>query len=235
MKLKSVAIVFLSIAGILTIVSRAQPDMTRNLIESSVMIVNLEENRGGSGVILKSTPSASYVLTNGHVCRAVEGGGVVKTYDHETHLIMSAVQATNHDLCLITVMADLKANTRVADTAAPLGAKAYISGHPTLLPTIITTGHFAGRKLISVGEPDPSCGGGIFAFLCPPKVKLYETEVVSATISPGSSGSGVFNERGELSGLVFAGRGDLGYAMTVPLEFISMFLLTELKTLALAQ
>jgi len=55
--------------------------------------------------------------------------------------------------------------------------------------------------------------------------------LVTATIMPGSSGSGVFNEDMELSGLAFAGSGDLGYAWTVPYEDMMYFLNKELENL----
>jgi hypothetical protein len=53
--------------------------------------------------------------------------------------------------------------------------------------------------------------------------------LVTATISPGSSGSAVYNSDMELSGVVFAGSGDLGYAWTVPYEYVRGFLLKESK------
>jgi hypothetical protein len=48
---------------------------------------------------------------------------------------------------------------------------------------------------------------------------------------PGSSGSAVFNDRGEIAGLVFAGRGELGYAFSVPQAFIYSFVNDEASTL----
>ena len=48
---------------------------------------------------------------------------------------------------------------------------------------------------------------------------------------PGSSGSAIYNEKGEISALVFAGQGDLGYAFAVPVEYIYAFLGTEISSL----
>jgi len=60
-----------------------------------------------------------------------------------------------------------------------------------------------------------------------PVVKSYESVLVTATIMPGSSGSGVYNSSGELAGVVFAGSKDFGYAWTVPYEQVLNFLYHE--------
>jgi V8-like Glu-specific endopeptidase len=39
-----------------------------------------------------------------------------------------------------------------------------------------------------------------------PDIMQYDSTLVTATIMPGSSGSGVYNENKELAGVVFAGR-----------------------------
>src|SRR5271170_7714463 len=52
-----------------------------DLHSNSVMIVNRSLNHGGTGVIMKSGKSESFILTNDHVCRAINKGGVVKTED----------------------------------------------------------------------------------------------------------------------------------------------------------
>jgi hypothetical protein len=82
-------------------------------------------------------------------------------------------------------------------------------------------------------EEDMAGPNGIMCLLLGgiPEVRRYETQVVSATIMPGSSGSAVFNDKGEISALVFAGAGDIGYAMTVPYESIANFVQHEAATL----
>lgn len=64
-----------------------------------------------------------------------------------------------------------------------------------------------------------------------PMVKTYETTPVSATIQPGSSGSAVYNNDGQVSSVIFAGRGDLAYGLSVPHEYVLEFLTTEHKNL----
>lgn len=234
------AVILLAFASIF--VSAGQPSKTyptkdKELASTSVKIVRLDGRSGGSGVILKSTKTVSYVLTNSHVCGVVEKGGLVVT-DRDSRAVTSYKKSQNHDLCLLTVAGDLGVNTEVASSAPESYTPAVAVGHPKLLPTIVTRGHFTGRQMISVMigsrpctdkdlEDDPDNAllcmflGGI------PLVKTYETQIASLLISPGSSGSPVFDEQGMIAGLVFAGSGDISQAFLVPQEAVFNFVYQE--------
>ena len=205
------------------------------------MITNVEGNHGGSGVILSSSQNSTQVLTNSHVCKVVENGGMVKTKNRE-YAVTSYKHSKAHDICLITVDADLRVNTAVAkETPNTYYDSARISGHPSLYPNVVTSGHYSGKKVIAIMTGVRACTeedlkderkimlcmflGGI------PEVKRFESTLVTATISPGSSGSGVYNDKGELTGLAFAGSGGIGYAWTVPYESLRNFLEKESQTL----
>jgi len=205
---------------------------------TSVMITNNAKNSGGSGVILTSSATKSSILTNSHVCGVVESGGLVVTSDGE-YQVAEYTRSQSSDLCLITVNADLNAETAIAESAPKMFESASVVGHPALLPTVVTNGHFSGRKSIDIMTGVRPCSkeerSGELSFICfllggMPVITHYETIVVTATIMPGSSGSGVFNSKNELMALVFAGGGGLSYAFTVPLEQVRNFLETELKT-----
>ena len=205
-----------------------------DITASSVMITNLAGTSGGTGIVLQSTKTNSFILTNSHVCGVVENGGMVSGRVG-SFMVAGYKRSTVHDLCLIKVEGDLKYNTKVA--ARPPVAyyeQAMISGHPALMPNVVTTGHFSGRKVIQIlvkfrpctdeDAQDPQgallCGlvGGM------PVIRSYDSTLVTATIMPGSSGSGVYHKDSELSGVAFAGSGDLGYAWTVPYESMMNFL-----------
>lgn len=210
---------------------------------ATVSVVRSDGRSGGTGVIVDSTFTGSSILTNNHVCEVVKNGGLVLTTDEHKYQVVSYRQSLSHDLCLIKVNANLHASAKLASGAPAMFEPATISGHPALLPNIRTTGHFSAGRIIPVmtgfrdcttedlKNPDPGiqfmCG--LFGKL--PVVRVYETTVVSATIMPGSSGSGVYNSKDELSGLVFAGSGTLGYAFIVPYEYVANFLIYEVKTL----
>lgn len=207
--------------------------------ETTAMITNPASTSGGSGVVVESTDTESSVLTNAHVCEVIERGGLVHTATKRAAVKSYKVSET-HDLCLIKVQADLEVSTGVAKSAPPTFSKASIAGHPALLPTIITQGHFSHKMIIEVLAKIKKCEQkdfeGDLGFLCIflggiPIVKIYEAQPVSATIQPGSSGSAVFNEAGEIAGLVFAGAGQLSYGFVVPQEYIKEFLQVEVKNL----
>jgi S1-C subfamily serine protease len=203
------------------------PSDIKDAYLSSVTITNAEENQGGSGVIIKSFPMNSYILTNAHVCRVIGSNGIVKTLGQSKFTISTMAFSIVHDLCLITVFSDLGISVNVAKTTVPRGTKVTVVGHPLLLPTVVTHGEFSGRIIIRIMGSTPKCPfPGLF---CSGKLENYEADVMTATIQTGSSGSGVFNSKGELVALVFAGSGTFGYALTVPLEYIHEFIITELN------
>jgi hypothetical protein len=211
--------------------------------DATVMITNISRNSGGSGVILQSTSSESLVLTNAHVCGVVKFGGIVTSSSGTPAFVTHYKVSKVHDLCLISVSTDLQAKTQLAYAAPKKYDRAAISGHPRLLPNIVTFGHFSDKRIVQVMMGVRECTAEeytnpdttLFCFLVGklPIVRTFEAIVVSATIQPGSSGSGVFNSDHRLAALVFAGSGDLGYAMAVPYEYIDFFINQELSILPL--
>jgi S1-C subfamily serine protease len=201
------------------------------------MITRFDGRSGGTGVIISSSKNNSRILTNAHVCELIKNGGLIRS--ERTKGIVKTYQISRiHDLCLITTNTNFKVNTVLANAEPDTYDDAVISGHPHLLPNIVTYGHFSQKELVVImtklrpckiedtmnADTAPYCQifGGI------PVVRQFEAQVVSATIMPGSSGSAVFNSKGEISGLVFAGSGNFGYAMIVPYEYIANFFDVEL-------
>lgn len=208
-----------------------------NIVQSTVYILNKARNSGGTGVILSSSKHESVVLTNAHVCNLVaERGGFVEGTAGSFSVAATKI-SEEHDICLLKVTGDLKSSTKIASRAPdPFYETATVSGHPGLMPTVVTTGHFSGFQNISIvvgsrecNEEDFKSGLGAICSLVGrmPILKSFDSQLVTATIMPGSSGSGIYNSDGELSGLVFAGRGELGYAWTVPYSAMKRFLEVE--------
>jgi len=203
----------------------------KNINAATVMITRLDGRSGGSGVVIATKDSESTILTNGHVCHVIENGGTVTTTEGEMHTVKAYKKDVFHDLCLIKVAAKLKNRTNIAKQAPKLYEEATISGHPSLLPNVVTSGHFAGNKVITVFTGITPCTKEelesmpeiCFFFRGIPVVKTYETTLVTALIMAGSSGSAVYNSNKEISGLVFAGSGDLSFAFTVPFDYVRSF------------
>lgn len=209
------------------------PKTNTEYANATVMVVNTAMNSGGTGVILDSHPGVSHVLTNKHVCQLIQTGGRIVTDDGETHSIDSFRVYKKHDLCLLETLSDLGVNIRVAEQAPQVYESSVIVGHPSLLPTIFSTGHFSQRRAIEVMVDIQKCDGKETSdedrMTCiflggKPVVRTFQSQVTSALIMPGSSGSPVYNEKGELAALVFAGSQGLSYGFLVPWEYIHDFL-----------
>jgi hypothetical protein len=207
---------------------------------SSVMITNRKGSSGGTGVILSSQEAESVIITNAHVCKGIQKGGVVVSNGVQ-HQIIGYKASEQFDLCLVKVASNLGVNTKVADKTPEFYDHATISGHPALLPNVISEGHYSGRRIIEVlvgvkecTKEDLDTQLGIFCLFFGgiPIIKNYESQLVTALIMPGSSGSGVYNSKKELTNLVFAGSGDLAYAWTVPHEQVVNFINIESKSIA---
>lgn len=223
------------------IVMSACVDSTRDrsVSDTTVMITNMKENSGGTGVIVSSSPDKSTVLTNAHVCGVAKYGGIVSSKKNKA-LVTSYQVSEVHDLCLITVNSNLGKSADVASRPPRDFGRAVISGHPSLLPTIVTRGSFSSKEFIQIMTGLRPCTqdewNSTLAPLCLflggiPEVKTYNAQVVSALISPGSSGSAVFNASGDIAGLVFAGSGAIGWAHIVPQEYVKNFMDNEVPNL----
>lgn len=211
----------------------AVPSQTSLSLPSlSVKVTNIAKTSGGSGTIMKSSPTMSFVLTNAHVCHVLEEGGGVVTDDlGESYIATAYKKSLLHDLCLVSVGADLHRETKLALLPPVSYDNATIVGHPQLLPTVITRGPFSHKTLIEIlklEECEPNSLNPFCSIIGKkPIIETSEAMLVAATIMAGSSGSGVFNDRGELSGVVYAGNGELSYAFLVPYEFVYTFLNLE--------
>lgn len=211
--------------------------------ENTVMITNLSRTSGGSGSVIQSDKVFSEILTNKHVCDVVQNGGIVTKEDGTVGTVLKYITSNQHDLCLITVSGNLKANAELSSTPPEGYESAVVSGHPHLNPLTMSKGHFSDKRIISVltgmrlctdaekTDPDTELfclvTGGF------PIIRQYEATFVTATIMPGSSGSAVYKQDGKIAAVIFAGAGDFGYGYAVPYEYVYNFLTTERLTLEL--
>lgn len=209
-----------------------QPQNKSEYAKTAVMITDVNMRAGGTGVILDSRPGVSHILTNKHVCQLVQVGGKVITDDGQDYAVDGYRVYKRHDLCLIEVLQDLHINIKVAKEGPKDYDTSIVVGHPNLLPTMITTGHFSQKRTISMVVDMKPCDGTeneneavacIFAG-GKPVIQQFNAQLTSSLIMPGSSGSAVYNAKGELSGLVFAGNQGLGYGYIVPWSYVNDFL-----------
>jgi S1-C subfamily serine protease len=231
---------FKFLLGVLLFTSQAfgvdlYPSAPKELKAATVKVTNNEGYSGGTGVIYRSYANASYILTNSHVCEVLskDGGKIVTSKG--TYKVEKYKHARNHDLCLVMVIADLKVNTKLANSGLGFGDYVQIAGHPYLNPLTISTGSYSGTKRIELLVGMEACtpeenANPDLELLCHwfggiPIIKTFESGLTSALIAPGNSGSAVFNGSGEIVGLAFAGTGrGLSHSFIVPLAHIKTFL-----------
>ena len=206
---------------------------------ATVKITNNQETSGGSGTILKSYKTKSLILTNAHVCTLLVNGGKVITTKNTKYQARKYATSSEHDLCLVEVMADLGVTTWLAYDAPKVGDSIRVSGHPYLFPQLNVPGFMGDTMDVDIITEVRPCTQVEFQnnpIMCimagMPTITSYETRVISSMIAPGNSGSGVYDDSGNLVGVVFAGRGR-GYSsgIIVPYEYVRNFLENEFPTL----
>lgn len=208
---------------------------------NTVSVTNMTKNSGGSGTILKSFRNSSWILTNQHVCEVAKNGGLVNTADGQSLFVIAYQESKISDLCIITVNKGLGINTPIASEEPRVLQKEFVSGHPSLLPTIQSEGHVAGIDTITIMTGKRACTTDevnnpntalqCFFFGGFPVLRSYEAMLVSSLIQPGSSGSGIYSEDGEIIGVIFAGSGGLSYGWAMTHTAVLSFINDELPTL----
>jgi len=204
--------------------------------DTSVKI--LGQHSGGTGVVYYSSTEETVVLTNQHVCEGIKDGGFALNKGTK-HEILGFKESKLHDLCYIKVKGDLGRGVKVAPEAPMINSKIYISGHPNLYPHVLSEGYVTETIKVNIATGSKPCDKQTAKenpidciFNGDYDMVRREGLLVTALISPGSSGSGVFDENDELVGLAFAASsGNLGYALVVPWKFLNYFVKVESKRL----
>lgn len=214
-------------------------DPARNLSTNVVMIYS--EEGGGTGVVLQSTDKGSLILTNRHICEGIQGGGTILDYRNEESRADYAKISKIYDLCLVFTAKNLHINTPIAASAPNMFDTAIVVGHPFLMPITISKGHFSSYQTISLVMGAEKCNGqeqnedDIFycqAYGMKPIIESFLSQASSALTAPGNSGSPVFNTRGQISALVFAGVGEgISPSYLVPHGYIVNFIEKEVKSM----
>jgi hypothetical protein len=206
-----------------------------NITDTSVTILNMLKNSGGSGVVVGLLDGESEILTNRHVCQLVkDNGGYVISPEGE-FLVTKTYASELHDMCIVVISARLSKKANISQKFPQMYDKIVNVGHPKLLPTTITDGYFSSKIRVDIMVDLRECSdedwkkypdvclfvGGM------PIIRKYEATSTSVLIQPGSSGSGVFNANKELIGLIFAGSGSLGFGLMVPYQYVTAFYSTN--------
>lgn len=214
-----------------------KPTTIKDFNKVTVMVKG--NSGGGSGVILQSTKTASYILTNRHVCAIAKSGSLqIITNDRKKYDVEKYKFSKKHDVCIAKVTANLIYSTKLASERSSFGESITVSGHPYLYPNMVQKGHMSEDMTISIVTGFAECEKKDYKNfrLCSwlgklPIISRLESQTASVYVAGGNSGSAIFNEEGEITALVYAGRGrGLSPAILVPHEYIVKFLKEEIQT-----
>jgi len=167
----------------------------------------------GTGIIVKITKDDIYIITNNHVAGNHPYINIKYpvVYVLNNEKMETAEIISNHpdyDVALIkipNVLSDKR--VIIGFNTAKIQDKAYMVGTSLGDPYIYSEGCLAG--------------------------KIDEFDLYQLPTMPGNSGSGVFNVKGEITGLIFAGRGinillqDIVYGIAIDSMIIKDFLIKE--------
>lgn len=188
----------------------------------TVFIVNREvgeEDKSwlGTGVIVKITDNATYILTNRHVCNDDLGHQCTV---HEKDAVYTAtvvkVSKSEFDMSLLKVDAVIPNKEAVKGIAVgSIQEPVYMVGHNQARPFVYAEGVIAGYDF-----------------------QNNKSLLVDISAAPGNSGSGIINKKGELVGLLWGGTvtgeepyiaPDLTHALCVDARVLKLFLLDIIK------
>ena len=192
-------------------------------VSPSVVTVNVTTSAGGdtgSGSIIQSDASTSYVLTNNHVIEAAVSGGTIQIELNNGDLVPATIvgRDTNYDLAVIKVnRGNLPVITLGDSSTLSIGDTVIAFGSPLGLSGTVTSGIVS-----SLNRPVTTSGStsGTSSF-----VDAIQTD---AAINPGNSGGPLTDSLGRQIGInsaiastgssVSGQSGNIGLGFAIPIN-----------------
>lgn len=189
------------------------------IIEDKITLAMIEKAYVATGFSIATTNIVSFILTNQHVCNMGTKANYTLTLESgkeiEAKFIRSDVFA---DICLLKTN-EIIPPLPLAKTNASQGERIVTIGGPDGTFPLIVDGIIAGYYNMHMkNNPDEDGNFEIH----------FRSQVMSAPVYQGSSGSPVFNADSEVIGIVFAVRAEKEHiAFIVPISEVLRFLDTE--------
>lgn len=195
-----------------------------------VRLRNVQKTGGATGFALKAPSGKVYTITNAHVCEMKNKDNVILGDMNEEGSLQYELkvlyESEKTDLCVVSPMPRMT-GLNLASMDAKKNDKIFAIGYPSLDPLQDNT---LGRLLLKTrlevfdSTPIDKCTklkqkikkvpGSLLGFPIEDEICVLDVQswITNMFIYPGNSGSPVFNIKGEVIGVVFAGnpRNDKG-------------------------
>jgi S1-C subfamily serine protease len=191
------------------------------------------QDRGGTGWVVRLPSGERFTVTNGHVCALAEDGFMVAKRDGSDaiqYLRVIKVSDTT-DLCLLTPAT--RARGLLISEQEFDWPKLTTVGHPQLRPLTLQTGQATRRLMADIleGPADENCKGvtrqkrPMLTFegpadFCIRWIDSYDTTLL---VYGGQSGSPVMDDDGAVVGVVYASANDTHWGLMIPLDHLRQF------------
>lgn len=164
--------------------ARPQYDELKSHTVMIIGVESLESDKGvmGTGVVIKATPEATFIVTNKHVCERNMTCYIMDNENHEKYDVQIVKQHTKVDIQILKVSGPILGKTPVKGIKEVKHQdKIYIVGH------YLGNSFFYAEGVVAGFSRE---GGDL---------------VIAAPTGPGNSGSGIITQDGYLSGILYAG------------------------------
>jgi len=188
-------------------------------VQDKITLATIQKAYVATGFSIMTTDVVSFVLTNQHVCDMGPNATYTLTLQSGHKVQATFVRADPFaDVCLLKANAIIPPLT-LAKQNASQGDRVVAVGGPAGVFPIIVDGIISGYYNMHMRhEPDEDGNFEIH----------FRSQVMSAPVYGGSSGSPVLNMDGEVIGIVFAVRGEKEHiAFLVPISEVWRFLNTD--------
>lgn len=209
----------------------------RNHTENAlVRVTEATGTHGGTGVHVTAPSGKTYILTNSHVCTAVESNGQANVFRFEEEPVLVKIIENSDftDLCLIEGLPGVSGLTIGSETE--IGRIVSVIGHPLMSPTTVSRGEITGTStaqvLQSIMGADDKCDLpknkiveiDLFFFKARACIIEIEANMSNIVILPGNSGSPLVDFYGRVIGLAFAGNDSSNWGWFITLTDIHKFI-----------